>query len=400
MSISPYLVTVAPKPTSTGLKRSWPEGTRPSTHTQVQAEERTRARFKEWKDNILPFWEMKRSSERTRLLWRKGIPPNMRQHVWALAVENALKITPSVYKMLTKRRRVLLPTLSASAGEKDPAGNSSLNLIGKEHSLGLVDLDTKRTFASLGIFTRKGVYNERLRSVLEAYACFRPDVGYIQGMSYIAASICISMPDEYLSFQVLSNLLAKGHLFTFYTLNKEYMRKYYALFNDAMRAERSPGGVAQRLDNIQLDPHLYLFSWMQTLFHKVLPLSMATRVIDCFLLDGTQFVFRFALAILRTFRADIERGDFVDIVQLLTASRTYKQRWDRMSEDELFDQAETITLSAHVCRRLDRLSNDVFFFRKSLEKEKSRKRQHPIVKRSSVVLAEDDCNVDPNVRSR
>ena len=234
--------------------------------------------------------------------------------------------------MLTKRRKVL-PTLAAGGDDSSSTPSQKLNLIGKERSLGLVDLDTKRTFASLGIFTSEGVYNERLRSVLEAYACFRPDVGYIQGMSYIAASICISMPDEYLSFQVLANLLAKGHLFTFYTLNKDGMRKYYALFNDAMKAERSLFSVVQRMEALDLDPHLYLFSWMQTLFHKVLPLSMATRVIDCFLLDGTQFVFRFAFAILRTFKGDIERGDFVDIVQLLTASRGDKERWSALSED-------------------------------------------------------------------
>ena len=36
----------------------------------------------------------------------------------------------------------------------------------------------------------------QLRTLLETYACFRPDLGYIQGMSYLAAMICLYLPDE------------------------------------------------------------------------------------------------------------------------------------------------------------------------------------------------------------
>ena len=86
--VSPYLVSLAPKRTSSALQGARYETPQMSAHEQMQAEERSRARFKEWKEHILPFWEMKRSSESTIAL-EEGIPVNMRQHVWALAVENA-----------------------------------------------------------------------------------------------------------------------------------------------------------------------------------------------------------------------------------------------------------------------------------------------------------------------
>lgn len=47
---------------------------------------------------------------------------------------------------------------------------------------------------------------EYLRCVLEAYAMFRPDIGYVQGMAYIAATLLLYM-DEYSTFVCLSNLL-------------------------------------------------------------------------------------------------------------------------------------------------------------------------------------------------
>jgi hypothetical protein len=31
----------------------------------------------------------------------------------------------------------------------------------------------------------------QLRDILEAFVCLRPDVGYVQGMSYLGAVICL-----------------------------------------------------------------------------------------------------------------------------------------------------------------------------------------------------------------
>ena len=39
--------------------------------------------------------------------------------------------------------------------------------------------------------------NMQLRDVLDAFVCLRPDVGYVQGMSYIAAIICLYTDSTY-----------------------------------------------------------------------------------------------------------------------------------------------------------------------------------------------------------
>ncbi len=47
--------------------------------------------------------------------------------------------------------------------------------------------------------------------------------------------------------------------------------RYYRVW-ESMLAESDPL-VAQRLKALDIDPHLYLFNWLQTLYLKVLPLE-------------------------------------------------------------------------------------------------------------------------------
>ena len=58
-----------------------------------------------------------------------------------------------------------------------------------------------------------------LHSVLAAYVCYRPDVGYVQGMSFIAAVLILNMdaPDAFVCF---ANLLNKPLHRAFFSLNQ------------------------------------------------------------------------------------------------------------------------------------------------------------------------------------
>lgn len=50
--------------------------------------------------------------------------------------------------------------------------------LGREGSVALVHLDLPRTFPALSIFQTGGPCHGQLAAVLEAYVCYRPDVGY------------------------------------------------------------------------------------------------------------------------------------------------------------------------------------------------------------------------------
>ena len=86
-------------------------------------------------------------------------------------------------------------------------------------SIRLINLDIPRTFPELSFFHGDSFPEaEALRIVLETYVCYRPDVGYVQGMSYLSAMLLLYM-DTYSAFQCLVNLLASHLYFDFYRLD-------------------------------------------------------------------------------------------------------------------------------------------------------------------------------------
>ena len=56
--------------------------------------------------HILANWDISKETSKTKNLWKQGIPVNIRQHVWPLAIGNALKITPQMFKMYRTRSNI------------------------------------------------------------------------------------------------------------------------------------------------------------------------------------------------------------------------------------------------------------------------------------------------------
>jgi hypothetical protein len=54
----------------------------------------------------------------------------------------------------------------------------------------------------------------------QAWCAYRPDVGYVQGMSHLAALLFMFVEDEAVVFQCFCSLLSRHHLFDFYRLEE------------------------------------------------------------------------------------------------------------------------------------------------------------------------------------
>ncbi|CEG48985.1 regulator of chromosome condensation-like protein [Plasmopara halstedii] len=323
-----------------------------------EKEEELRRVKKMWRTRILRNWEANKNSALTHALWRQGIPPSIRARVWPLAIGNQLKVTPEMFQMYRRR---------AIAYKKDRHGSEESQIYdgGREHTLALIDTDLPRTFPSLKLFDASGPYYTLLLEVLETYACFRPDLGYIQGMSYLAAMLCLHMPqDRYLAFQCLANLMVHEHLFTFYLLDAELASVYYTLFEAFLEIRCSQLLVHFR--NIGISScSMYLMNWLQTLFLQVLPLESAARVFDNFLLDGTIFLFRIAMAIHELLAPQLLTAEMDVVLPLLQHNIMYQTIWHtQVSEQALFEKVSTIAVPTHIYAALDRVINDVFFYEK------------------------------------
>ena len=86
----------------------------------------------------------------------------------------------------------------------------------------------------------------------------------------------------------------------------------------------------------QVASDLFLFKWLQSLFAQCFPIDTLARLWDRFLYEGTGFLFRTALAILRLLQPVIEKMPLEDTIALLTCNVRMKRVWNEtVSRDAL-----------------------------------------------------------------
>ena len=100
-------------------------------------------------------------------------------------------------------------------------GRQKQALVGKEQTMRLLDQDLPRTFPQYAFFHAHEGGDDNLRIVLETFVCYRPDVGYVQGMSYLASMLLLFVHDPFDCFTCFANLLSHHFFYDFYSLRRE-----------------------------------------------------------------------------------------------------------------------------------------------------------------------------------
>eukprot|EP01065_Artemidia_motanka_P036128 TRINITY_DN44028_c0_g1_i1.p1 TRINITY_DN44028_c0_g1~~TRINITY_DN44028_c0_g1_i1.p1 ORF type:complete len:429 (+),score=144.15 TRINITY_DN44028_c0_g1_i1:54-1340(+) len=198
-----------------------------------------------------------------------------------------------------------------------------------------IRMDMSRTFPGNSFFTAlNGV--ERLERILVAYSVRNPEVGYCQGMNYIAGFLLVMVEEEDAArsqeaFQTALSPVEKEER-VFWMLvciveRRMYSRGYY-MSKSEMFALKMDCLVLKRLTR-QLQPQVYkrisefprcpIFmvlsaSWFITLFIDSLPSEALLKVWDAFALEGRVVLFRVAIAILRLCEDAILSASDVNIV--------------------------------------------------------------------------------------
>lgn len=260
---------------------------------QLKEEERLAEDSNTWNVYVLPKFESVKNTKKVRELWWRGLPPSIRGRVWKLAISNNLNITPHLYNLCLDR------AMSSPNNE----------------SLAAIRLDVSRTFPTLCVFQEGGPLSNSLQGILAAYAVYRPDVGYVQGMSFVGAVLSLNMePSD--AFACFANLLNYPCHRAAFTLDQKRMNTYYKVYSSAL-AHKLPK-VFSHFTVAGLSPDLYLLDWLYTIYAKAMPLDVACRVWDVFLRDGDEFLFRTALGVLHLYQEELLKMDFVHGAQFLT----------------------------------------------------------------------------------
>jgi hypothetical protein len=98
----------------------------------------------------------------------------------------------------------------------------------------LIEWDLPRTFPTLAFFHDGGVMHTGLERILLCFALYCPDIGYVQGLSFLVAMLLLQCMDEYEVFVCLTNMIlnsSRGCLRDFYLIHKATIDGFVTSFD-------------------------------------------------------------------------------------------------------------------------------------------------------------------------
>lgn len=112
--------------------------------------------------------------------------------------------------------------------------------VSHEDSIVIIENDLPRTFTTLEFFNQNTEAGQnhigQLRRILRAFTVMRPDVGYVQGMSYLAGFLLLEN-NEYQTFVLFHNLLIKSQILSFYKFKADDIIQRLKFFRQAFLVE-------------------------------------------------------------------------------------------------------------------------------------------------------------------
>ncbi|GMH20689.1 hypothetical protein Nepgr_022530 [Nepenthes gracilis] len=248
---------------------------------------------------------------------RKGIPDCLRGLVWQLisGSRDLLLMNPGVYEQL-----VIYET---SAAELD------------------IIRDISRTFPSHVFFQqRHGPGQRSLYNVLKAYSVYDRDIGYVQGMGFIAGLLLLYMSEEDAFWLLVALLKGAVHapMEGLYLAGLPLVQQYLYQF-DHLVSEYLPK-LGEHFSQEMINPSMYASQWFITVFSYSFPFHLALRIWDIFLYEGVKIIFKVGLALLKCCHDDLVKLPFEKLIHAL---RNFPE--EVMDPDTLLTTAYSIKIS-------------------------------------------------------
>ncbi|CAH0552956.1 unnamed protein product, partial [Brassicogethes aeneus] len=257
-----------------------------------------------WADVLNKWKSTKQKPKQLAGLVRMGIPEALRGEVWQrlAGVEENSEMLENYRILITKE-------------------SSCENVIQR---------DIARTFPAHDFFKEiGGLGQDSLYRVSKAYAVYDSEVGYCQGLSFLAATLLLHMPEEQ-AFCVLVKLMYDYGLRDLYKdgFDNLYLRLYQ--LNRLMEEQLAP--LFQHFKTHNVETHMFASQWFLTLFTARFPLYFVFHIIDVFLLQGIDTLFQVALALLMLCKKDLLQLDFEGILKYFRVSLPKKCRTEESAK--------------------------------------------------------------------
>ncbi|XP_053533527.1 TBC1 domain family member 1 isoform X4 [Ictalurus punctatus] len=182
-------------------------------------------------------------------------------------------------------------------------------LTSQQHAI-LIDLG--RTFPTHPYFSAQlGAGQLSLYNLLKAYSLLDPEVGYCQGLSFVAGVLLLHMSEEE-AFHMLKFLMYDMGLRKQYRpdmiILQIQMYQLSRLLHDYHRE------LYSHLEQHEIGPSLYAAPWFLTAFASHFPLGFVARVFDMLFLQGSEVIFKVALSLLGSHKPLILQHDNLESI--------------------------------------------------------------------------------------
>ncbi|XP_053210437.1 ecotropic viral integration site 5 ortholog-like [Panonychus citri] len=177
----------------------------------------------------------------------------------------------------------------------------------------IIRRDIARTYPEHEFFKEQdGPGQEGLFNVMKAYSIHDSEVGYCQGSAFLVGVLLLHMSPE-IAFAVLVKLMEEYRLREIYKPTMaELGLCIYQL--ECMVQELLPE-LNRHFQQQNYNTTMYASSWFLTLFTAFLPLHIAERVIDLFLSEGMEMIFRLSIALLMICKEELLKLDMEGLLE-------------------------------------------------------------------------------------
>uniref|UniRef100_A0A671PQ82 TBC1 domain family member 4 n=1 Tax=Sinocyclocheilus anshuiensis TaxID=1608454 RepID=A0A671PQ82_9TELE len=301
---------------------------------------------------VQALWDRKLSSPcRTKVQWDKeeihgavcqGVPKSRRGEVWLLLSQQY-----RLHHRLPQRQQP----------PETPYQDLLKQLTAQQHAI-LVDLG--RTFPTHQYFsTQLGAGQLSLYNLLKAYSLLDTEVGYCQGISFVAGLLLLHMSEEQ-AFDTLKFLMYDLGIRRQYRPDmislQIQMYQLSRLLHDYHR------NLYTHLEEHEICPSLYAAPWFLTLFASQFQLGFVARIFDLLFVQGTEVIFKVALCLLSSHEGEILECDgfesIVDYLKSTIPTLTHSQMEEtitKATEMDISKQLHAYEVEYHVLQ--DELSD-------------------------------------------
>ena len=336
-------------------------------------------RMKVWESEILPSWTRARRETRLRRLWWKGIPPNLRGRVWALACGNSQMLPRNLFNKTSNEAKEMrsagtFPKEDLIAIEEDIEHTlPTLRLFQKETGPLYEDLfDLLCAFTVVRLEQKRTQNSQTVMKGPNGTAAEELDCSYPNGVASLAAMLLMNLsPSE--SLIALINLIAdRPWLRALYSLsatantrrsltlprgsiestpasplspvagktvvtsgqkasNSSTILAGFERVFDTLLADQMPK-VYANMQARGVRPSAYVNDWIRTLFVPFLPFDAVARLWDCILLEESDaLLFRTGIALVSLLSARLYVPEKDELISILRGNnRAAISVWHRL----------------------------------------------------------------------